>query len=97
MQFDIAINRLLPKQMYNLEEWIAEKLLQEIMIGEYYVNFPDESPKQRSVPVTLQEENLCKPFTLLFGLFFLSPETNQESDSKDRGNSKERGADIIHV
>jgi hypothetical protein len=97
MQFDIAINRVLPKQMYNLEEWVAEKLLQEIMIGEYYVNFPDGSPKQRSVPVTLQEENLCKPFTLLFGLFFLSLETNQESDSQNCGNSKKRGTDIIHV
>jgi hypothetical protein len=75
----------------------TEKLLQEIMIGEYNINIPDESPIQWPVAVTRREENLSKPFTLLLGFFFFSPETNQESDSKDCGNSKQCGTDIIHV
>ena len=67
------------------------------MIGEYNNNFPGGSPKQRSVAVTRRKENLSKPFTFLFGFFLLGLKTNQVSDSKDRGNSKKRGADGIHV
>ena len=67
------------------------------MIGECNVNFPDGSPKQRTVAATRREENLSKPFTLLFGFFFFTPKTNQEGDSKNRGNSQKCGADVVHI